>query len=315
LISTSAPLRGAQYPTAGQVIPDLVNDEVPNQVAQLAAAAEERTTSCGQGQMVWRLWGEGPAVVLFHGAFGSWTHWLKSISVLSRQYRVIVPDIPGFGDSDLPPEPYSTDSMADILSEGLKEILSSGETIAFVGFSFGGQMAARCARNLKDRARQIILVGSSNLGVARGTRAPALSWRRLTTRLERDAVHRRNLEIVMFHDPSKIDDLAVWLQRNNAERSQLRDLPRQESLREPLSEAGRRIAFVCGGEDPRCKPCLEIIEEALRTISVDPSFVVLRGQGHWLSYEAPDLLNPVLLALLDPDASASAKRGLRAVIP
>ncbi len=311
----SSPHTAAQYPAAGLSIPDAMDDDVPDSVAALAAIAQQRTTPCAGGQVVWRIWGEGPPVVLFHGAFGSWTHWLKSIRALAKQYQVIVPDIPGFGNSDLPPEPCSTDGMAWILSDGLKEILPDGESIAFVGFSFGGQMAARCARNLKERTRQIVLIGSSNLGISRGTRPPALSWRRMTTRQERDSIHRRNLEIVMFHDPAKIDEVAVWLQRNNAERSRLRELPKQESLRGPLSEAGCRISFVCGDEDPRCKPSLDLIEETLRDISPDPIFVILRGQGHWLSYEAPELLNRALLALLDPNASALVKKGLRAVIP
>lgn len=291
--------------------------DVPDIVSRLDASAERQITRCGACRVTWRMWGQGPAVVLFHGAFGSWTHWLKSIPALASQYRIIVPDIPGFGDSDLPPEPYSADTIAKLLSDGLEEILPPDEALSFVGFSFGGQMAARCARNLQQRARQLVLVSSSNLGISRGKLAPALPWRRLETRQERDAVHRRNLEIMMIHDPAKIDDVAVWIQRSNAERSRLRILLLEapQSLQEVLAACRCWISFVCGDEDPRCKPSLQLIEDVLNTNCPDPGFVVLRNQGHWLSYEAPDVLNRVLLALLDQNASASFKNGRRVTIP
>src|SRR3546814_6277896 len=48
---------------------------------------------CGDGQMVWRLWGEGPPLVLLHGGSGSWTHWFRNIPALARRYRVIAADL------------------------------------------------------------------------------------------------------------------------------------------------------------------------------------------------------------------------------
>ena len=290
---------------------DDLSRDAPDSVIGLEASARVRVSPCGDARhVVWRIWGEGPAVVLFHGAFGSWTHWLKSIATLARNHQVLVPDIPGFGDSALPPEPHTADGLASILSDGLCDLLPSGETVSFVGFSFGGQMAARCARNLRDRACQIVLVSSSNLGVPRGKPEAAMGWRRLQTRAERDAAHRRNLEVMMIRDPSKIDDDAVWIQRNNAERARMRDLP-IGSLRPALEEAGCPIAFICGDEDPRCGPSLPLIADVLKDIDPQAKFVVLRGQGHWLAYEAPDKLNAVLLALLDRDPAGLFAGGSR----
>src|SRR3546814_1155899 len=59
----------------------------------LCSQAEVRTTPCGDGQMVWRLWGEGPPLVLLHGGSGSWTHWFRNIPALARRYRVIAADL------------------------------------------------------------------------------------------------------------------------------------------------------------------------------------------------------------------------------
>src|SRR5690606_33486939 len=65
-------------------------------VALLHAAARRVATRCGNGKVVWRIWGEeGRAVVLLHGGSGSWTHWVRNIGELTRRgYRVYVPDLP-----------------------------------------------------------------------------------------------------------------------------------------------------------------------------------------------------------------------------
>ena len=55
--------------------------------------------------MVWRTWGDGPALVLLHGGSGSWTHWVRNIAHFERDYRVIAGDLPGLGDSPDPRAP------------------------------------------------------------------------------------------------------------------------------------------------------------------------------------------------------------------
>ena len=57
--------------------------------------------------MVWRVWGVGEPLVLFHGGSGSWTHWIRNIPELSRHYELWVPDIPGLGGSAMPPKPWT----------------------------------------------------------------------------------------------------------------------------------------------------------------------------------------------------------------
>src|SRR3546814_2761948 len=88
--------------------------------AALLAAMEARAlavrTRCGEGSMVWRVWGEGEPVVLLHGGFGSWNHWVRNIEPLAARYRVIAADMPGQGDSDDPPQPRSEEHTSDTQS-------------------------------------------------------------------------------------------------------------------------------------------------------------------------------------------------------
>jgi pimeloyl-ACP methyl ester carboxylesterase len=82
-------------------------------------------------------------------------------------------------------------------------------------------------------------------------------------------------------------------------------------MRPALEEAGSAIAFVCGSEDPRCKPSLDAIVDTLKAIDARARFALLDGQGHWLSWEAPEQLNAVLLAFLDGDPADLFSGGSR----
>ena len=68
-----------------------------------AARATRTVTRVASGAMVWRAWGAGPPLVLLHGASGSWTHWIRNVPELSRHYELWAADIPGLGDSAMPP--------------------------------------------------------------------------------------------------------------------------------------------------------------------------------------------------------------------
>ena len=61
-----------------------------------------------------------PPLVLFHGGSGSWTHWVRSIGpLLEAGHDVWAVDLPGFGDSDVPPGVSDADGMLPVLAEPL----------------------------------------------------------------------------------------------------------------------------------------------------------------------------------------------------
>nr|MCH9675027.1 alpha/beta fold hydrolase [Gammaproteobacteria bacterium] len=102
-------------------------------------AATKVSTPCGDGEMVWRRWGDrdAPVVVLIHGGAGAWSHWVRNIEPLTEHFQVISPDLPGLGESSSPPTPYSPESIADIAAQGLEGVVNGG-AFSIVGFSFGG---------------------------------------------------------------------------------------------------------------------------------------------------------------------------------
>ena len=112
---------------------DLATLDPQTVIDGMEAQSTRYETPCGTGRMVWHLWdrsgGTAPAVVLFHGGAGSWRHWIKTIPALVDTYRVLVPDLPGLGESDYPPDDKDALAMAEIVAGGIQSI----ETL-FAGF-------------------------------------------------------------------------------------------------------------------------------------------------------------------------------------
>lgn len=127
-----------------------ISDRTVALVEGIAAEAERVETPCGDGAMVWRCWGGGPPLVLLHGGYGSWTHWVRNVLPLSRQFTVIAPDLPGLGELATPPEPQTAEGLAAIIVAGLDIVLSrrriaNWAALHLAGFSFGGVIGGSVA--------------------------------------------------------------------------------------------------------------------------------------------------------------------------
>src|SRR5947208_8099049 len=92
-------------------------------VAHIESLGTRAVIPCEAGSMVWRVWGEGRPLVLLHGASGSWTHWIRNVLPLAEQFRVLAADMPGFGDSDLPPGLHTAEGLADVVASGLEVLV------------------------------------------------------------------------------------------------------------------------------------------------------------------------------------------------
>ena len=103
-------------------------------VEGVAREAERFETPCGDGKLVWRSWGSGPPLILLHGGYGSWSHWIRNVLPLSRQFRVLAPDLPGLGESATPPEPWTAQGLAAMVVAGIERILPRDAELRLDGF-------------------------------------------------------------------------------------------------------------------------------------------------------------------------------------
>ena len=269
-------------------------------VADIVGRAEIRRTPCGAGSMVWRVWGRGAPLVLLHGGYGSWTHWIRNVEPLAERFRVLVPDLPGLGDSDLPPEPDRADSSADVVASGLLSLIGGDETVDIAGFSYGGLIGGLVAQRLGARARRLVLVGSGGLGVRRGAPIDLITWRDLPDEAAQRAAHAENLAILMIADRKNIDELAVHLQVRNATRARLRSraLSRIPALPTAIPRMRASLWGIWGERDVTAQGVLDQIRGLLQSLQPGSGFTVIPRAGHWVQYEAAEEFNAALLEIL-----------------
>ena len=100
--------------------------------------------------------GEGRPVVLLHAFPLARAMWRPQVEALQPSYRVITPDLRGFGDTGGFAEPPSVEQMADDVAALLTE-LAITEPVVLGGLSMGGYVALAFARRHAGRLRALIL--------------------------------------------------------------------------------------------------------------------------------------------------------------
>lgn len=107
--------------------------------------------------------GEGPAVLLLHGWGAPAETYRLIIDHLSPRFRVIAPDLPGFGASEEPPVPWSADDYADFVTAFVQALgLSS---LIGIGHSNGGRILIKLASrpSLPFAVPQMILIDAAGI--------------------------------------------------------------------------------------------------------------------------------------------------------
>ncbi len=267
--------------------------------------------------MVWRIWGAGAPLVLLHGGTGSWLHWIRNIEALSEQFMLLVPDLPGSGESGGLAQPITAEHMAESLRAGLSTLISADTSFSIAGFSLGGLIAGYLAQLAGDRVDVLALVGGAGMGLSRRPMEPLKSWRWLSSDQEKREVHRQNLGILMLYDSAKVDELAIHMQEQNALRSRVRGkhIVKTSSLAQCLPHVKARLAGIWGEHDVTSPS--DLVADRLRQFQPQAVVEIVPAAGHWVQYEAAELFNRRLPALLQaagqqlrrqPSSSPTVKR-------
>ncbi len=88
--------------------------------------------------------GKGFPIVLLHGFCEAHQIWDGFAEELAKDFRVITPDLPGFGQSQLPPQPFTIDDIGDQLIAWLSKLKINNPVI--IGHSLGGYVALAMAQ-------------------------------------------------------------------------------------------------------------------------------------------------------------------------
>jgi pimeloyl-ACP methyl ester carboxylesterase len=133
--------------------------------------------------------GEGPSLVLLHGALSNARIWRQQIAELSDEFTVVAWDAPGAGRSSDPAEPFGMVEWADVLAAFVD---AGGLGRAhFVGLSFGGTLALELYRRHPDVAASLIL--ADTYAGWKGSLSAAECAQRLAMALRASALPPREL--------------------------------------------------------------------------------------------------------------------------
>lgn len=237
--------------------------------------------------------GAGPAVVWLHGFPFHRGMWAPQLDALSRDHRILAPDLRGFGESDRTSGPYTMERYADDVAALLDALALPLAVVG--GLSMGGYVALALVRRHRDRVRGLLLVD---------TRAeadtPEARERRRTT------AHRARQEGVSV----LIDELLPRLVSDETRRerpevvSRLRQIM-ESAHPESVAAALAGMALRPDARDllPRVRvPALVLVGEhdALTPPEVAQAMcdaipgarrVVICGAGHVSNLERPDAFN------------------------
>jgi pimeloyl-ACP methyl ester carboxylesterase len=250
-------------------------------------------------KVCWRSWGKGKPLILLHGGYGSWAHWIKQAIPFSKNYNVLIPDMPGFGESEDLTLPHTPEKIAANIAETLLKLISPEETPIICGFSFGGLIAGHLSYNLIERGlnpEKLILVGPGGLGAKRGEMRNMIARHSKMSEEEIYQAHKTNLEILMMHDATKVDDWSIHIQKQNtdAHRIKSRPISSTDTLARILEKQDVPLFLLWGEKDASVGIYLEDRMSILRDINNKVRFHVEYNLGHWIMYENDVIFNKIL---------------------
>lgn len=274
-------------------------EEFSNYLSAIEKNCNKVLIKSKDSKVCWRSWGKGKPLILLHGGYGSWAHWIKQAIPFSENYNVLIPDMPGFGESEDLTLPHTPEKISANITETLLKLISPEETPIICGFSFGGLIAGHLSYNLIERGlnpEKLILVGPGGLGAKRGEMRNMIPRHSKMSEEEIYQAHKTNLEILMMHDATKVDDWSVHIQKQNtdAHRIKSRPISSTDTLARILEKQDVPLFLLWGEKDASVGVYLEDRMSILRDINSKVRFHVEYNLGHWIMYENDVIFNKIL---------------------
>ena len=106
---------------------------------------------------------DAPTVVFVHGFTGSKENWYLLAHALEGRYRLVMPDLPGWGESERRAnEPYGFLAQSERLAAFIRNV-SPGKPVVLVGHSMGGGIAALVAAGYPELVSHVALLDAAGV--------------------------------------------------------------------------------------------------------------------------------------------------------
>jgi abhydrolase domain-containing protein 6 len=119
---------------------------------------EEHKYTDGKTEVRYLIGGQGQTLLFLHGVGVSTKSYEKAIELLSQKYKVIAPDLPGFGKSSIPNKIWDYNDYANFLNIFLGSL--GEKDVTAVGHSFGGEIALRMGTQ-NPQIKKLVLIGAT----------------------------------------------------------------------------------------------------------------------------------------------------------
>lgn len=222
----------------------------------------------------------GPTIVLLHGWGASKEKLLPLGKALSgKGWKVLIPDLPGFGENSLPPKPWGVAEYSDFILKVIDKFYGKQKAYIF-GHSFGGRLAIKMAALYPSKIAGIILCSSA--GISRGNLLKRIFFL-ISTRLGK----------LIFPKSGKLRKLIYKLAREHdyeKTKGVMREtfkLVVSEDLKPLLPRIKIPTLILWGTNDKAAKYSdARVINQRIK----HSKLVSFPGLGHKLPYEKPELL-------------------------
>jgi pimeloyl-ACP methyl ester carboxylesterase/putative sterol carrier protein len=273
---------------------------------------EHVTIRAGGNRLSTFLFGQGPPVVLLHGLGATKLSYLPLLPALARHHTVVVPDLPGHGESTKPrAADYTPQYFAYVILELMDRL--GAERAAIVGNSMGGRIALEIAGEAPDRVPALVLLDPAAAGLPFPLFARLLGM--LPTGVGAVPIPLRKRIVMaamrqLFADPRRLPGAAylagadefVRIYRMGSARvallAAIRGLvadPDGPFWERVASYPGR--ALILWGSEDRLVPLR--MGRRLAATMRHAELVVLPGVGHVPQFEVPDETRSLVLSFLD----------------
>ena len=236
-------------------------------------------------------------LVLIHGLGASAERWEQVMPIFAERFRVVIPDLIGFGYSDKPLADYTIDFFSDFLKQFLDTANISRTYL--IGSSLGGQISAEFTAANPDYVEKLILVSPS--GVMKQS-TPALDAY-IMAALYPNEQNAKNAFEMMEGSGESIDPLIVngfieRMQLPNAKlafMSTILGLKNAEIITPKLQSISTQTMLIWGSDDPVIP--INYADDFIQSLQ-DCRFIRMDGCGHTPYVQEPRLFSEKVLDFL-----------------
>lgn len=236
--------------------------------------------------------GDGDIILLLHGWGSNITLFDGIVKTLSPNHRVVAPDMPGFGKSSEPPQPWSVDDYVDFVTKFLNAL--NIKEFSVLVHSFGGRVLFK----LNDKKELPFIINKAVLIDSAGIVPKKTFRQKLSLRMYKAARCIMSTKVLHFLYPDAVENMRK--KRGSADYNNATPTMRSTLVKvvnedlEPLVSKLNCPTLIIWGDADTATPISDA--ELMERLIPDAGLVVCEGAGHYSFLEQPAKVHGALKA-------------------